>query len=539
VTVRTFSLSVVAATLQNLRTTSVTQTTIALAWDAYPGATAYQVRRNGTLLSTPTGTTYSNSGHTAGTSYTYAVRPVVGGSGVASAEASIQVTTSGGATYTPTHYVTATASGSGDGTIGNPWTAQQAVANAQAGNVVQWGPGVYLLNCSLPLPALVLANNGTAGNPIIHFAQSPAISASSDAQRTILRTASGTGSLMGQRYGTGGSYTTIDGFQFEARAPYSLQDGSDGYSLFLMRGMNNVRILRCAFDMGDMAPYSNAMWGGIWGQEVNTLEIADCIFRNSARPVTHQHSAILFYALRNFEIHHNTFSDLNEAIFLKGAVNGIGCDGGSIHHNRISDTNHPFYFFRVNVSSASLYVDVYQNLVTDITNTSGMANTWNGEIGASNRNVRMVNNTFYNWTATGGSGFGQNYYTSGPDLTGVVWRNNIWHTMSGDYIYETAYATNFENQDFDRNFYWAVGNIGRGVSFSAWQGSPRFNDPNSSQLDPQLVSPATGDFRLATGAGARNFGTDVLNLLGNGTSSPINCGAYITAGQTDQIGVRS
>jgi hypothetical protein len=92
-TVRQFSLLVSAGVIQNLRTTNVTQTTIALAWDAYPGATAYQIRRNGTLVLTPTGTTYSNSGHTASTLYTYAVRPVVGGVGVASAEASVNVTT--------------------------------------------------------------------------------------------------------------------------------------------------------------------------------------------------------------------------------------------------------------------------------------------------------------------------------------------------------------------------------------------------------------------------------------------------------------
>lgn len=96
--VRTFTGVILAATIQNLRTTSVTQTTIALAWDVYPGATGYEIRRNGTLVQTwnsGTQTTYSNSGHTAGTSYTYAVRPVVGGSGVASAEASIVVTTIG------------------------------------------------------------------------------------------------------------------------------------------------------------------------------------------------------------------------------------------------------------------------------------------------------------------------------------------------------------------------------------------------------------------------------------------------------------
>jgi hypothetical protein len=81
------------AQLTGLTATATSSTTINVSWNAYPGATAYQVRRNGTLIATPTGTTYTNSGHTASTLYTYAVRPVVGGVGVASAEASIVVTT--------------------------------------------------------------------------------------------------------------------------------------------------------------------------------------------------------------------------------------------------------------------------------------------------------------------------------------------------------------------------------------------------------------------------------------------------------------
>lgn len=79
-------------------------TSVTLNWNAYAGATAYQVYRSttqgslGTLVLTSTATTYSNSGHTAGTTYYYTVRPVVGGSGVASAQASIVVTTVGAGT---------------------------------------------------------------------------------------------------------------------------------------------------------------------------------------------------------------------------------------------------------------------------------------------------------------------------------------------------------------------------------------------------------------------------------------------------------
>jgi thermitase len=63
---------------QNLRTTSVTSNSIALAWnnstDDNSGVKGYSIYRNGTKLTTVTGTTYTNSGLTANTSYSYTVR---------------------------------------------------------------------------------------------------------------------------------------------------------------------------------------------------------------------------------------------------------------------------------------------------------------------------------------------------------------------------------------------------------------------------------------------------------------------------------
>src|ERR1051325_2841740 len=45
--------------------------------------------------------------------------------------------TGGGSQFTPTHYVTADASGSGNGTLGSPYTLTQACALAQPGWVVE------------------------------------------------------------------------------------------------------------------------------------------------------------------------------------------------------------------------------------------------------------------------------------------------------------------------------------------------------------------------------------------------------------------
>jgi len=61
-----------------LKTTSVTTTSVALAWNASTdtggsGLAGYHLYRNGVLIASPSGTTYTDSGLTAGTSYTYSV----------------------------------------------------------------------------------------------------------------------------------------------------------------------------------------------------------------------------------------------------------------------------------------------------------------------------------------------------------------------------------------------------------------------------------------------------------------------------------
>jgi chitinase len=61
----------------NLRSTGTTTSSISLAWNASTdnvGVTGYNVYRGGTLVTTATGTGYTDSGLSAGTSYTYTVR---------------------------------------------------------------------------------------------------------------------------------------------------------------------------------------------------------------------------------------------------------------------------------------------------------------------------------------------------------------------------------------------------------------------------------------------------------------------------------
>ena len=63
-------------------------------------------------------------------------------------------------------------------------------------------------------------------------------------------------------------------------------------------------------------------------------------------------------------------------------------------------------------------------------------------------------------------------------------------------------------------------------------------DDLSQETNPLLTNPGSGDYTLGGSSPCLDAGVDFKNLLGGGTSATINQGAYITAGQTEVIGVR-
>ncbi len=88
----------------NLRSTAVTSSSVALAWDASTdnvGVTGYEVYRGGTLVTTVTGTSHTDTGLTAATSYTYTVRARDAAGNRSPASNALTVTTSGGNTGVP------------------------------------------------------------------------------------------------------------------------------------------------------------------------------------------------------------------------------------------------------------------------------------------------------------------------------------------------------------------------------------------------------------------------------------------------------
>jgi hypothetical protein len=75
-----------------LASSSVQTFSLNLSWGAVSGATGYKVYRNGTLIASPTGATFNDSGLSAGTTYSYTVR-ATNASGDSAVSAVLNVTT--------------------------------------------------------------------------------------------------------------------------------------------------------------------------------------------------------------------------------------------------------------------------------------------------------------------------------------------------------------------------------------------------------------------------------------------------------------
>lgn len=113
---------------------AVTASSVALSWTASTdnvGVARYEVLRNGSTIGTPTGTSYTDSGLTAGTSYSYTVKAVDAAGNVSAISSALSVTTPA-ASQAEVYYYTRTR---GWSTVnihyaptGGSWTAVPGVA---------------------------------------------------------------------------------------------------------------------------------------------------------------------------------------------------------------------------------------------------------------------------------------------------------------------------------------------------------------------------------------------------------------------------
>ncbi|HUR05437.1 MAG TPA: glycosyl hydrolase family 18 protein [Nonomuraea sp.] len=109
----------------NLRSTGATSSSVSLAWDAATdnvGVTGYDVYRGSTQVTTVTGTTYTDTGLAAATSYTYTVRARDAAGNVSAAGTAVTASTSGG-TGAPGQPGTPNVTGSTSSSITLSWGA--------------------------------------------------------------------------------------------------------------------------------------------------------------------------------------------------------------------------------------------------------------------------------------------------------------------------------------------------------------------------------------------------------------------------------
>lgn len=224
-------------------------------------------------------------------------------------------------TYTPTHYVTAAASGGGDGSIGDPWTLSEAMSQAVAGDIVQVGPGQYTGSApsSRWNAAFRPSNSGTSENPIIFFAENRAGLTYSAGVTSELRSGGTSAGNGGPAFGISGQdYVIFDGFFTDENSANNHPSADTGP--VVMNGSVGSEIRSCVV-LGDVAAWSDNHCG-IRFEQVLDCVASDCYisgFAYEPGPSASQNSAgIMGYDCTGCTIEHCEITACGIGIFWKG-----------------------------------------------------------------------------------------------------------------------------------------------------------------------------------------------------------------------------
>ena len=423
--------------------------------------------------------------------------------------------------YTPTHYVTATATGSGNGSLQNPWTLLQAMANAVAGNAVQVAPGIYEAASTGDglSPTFRPSHDGTSTQPIVFFAQYPAATESNPANWSRLRR---TGAADSPLIGAGGdgayrSHIIIDGFYFNYN-----EGAMPSARGIVYLGFNNTgnKVRRNRFDRANLGAADNSdNFNCIQIHGSANAEIADNLFYGGYDATgSHNESSITTYGALNFLIEHNTFEGVTTGIYVKGSFSGVG-NRGTIRFNR-------FLGFRSGVELTENEdggaVEVYQNLFYDWNGTNASAAVvFESSVAPEHRNFVVHHNTIV--TPAPGGAAGPVSVESAIDMTGNVFRDNIIASIEpgNTQVLVNVDATSLNNfTQWDYNLYYNNGatptfamNDGVHSGLAAWQAASG-RDSNSITAAPQFMDAAAKNFRLVNNGQAALTASSTGGALG-------------------------
>jgi hypothetical protein len=453
----------------------------------------------------------------------------------------------GGVSLLATHWVSASATGSGNGTQQNPYTLAQALQLAQPGWRVSCGPGEYMgVNTNSNNPSMRILANGTENNPIIFFAQNYA--ALNTTGRSILRhngTQPGYGCpVLGLATGHHwyGFYITeslapthpdtgpiVCGGKYNRISYFRIDRGPTTWPLFNGQSENNHAAIRFEGQNGCQ----------------NNL-VSDCWIENYSRENAFgSEQGIQLFSPQGSNITTSTgritiencyFDNVETALTSKGAGSTRPILGGVIfRRNLVRGSTFSNVVGAVNFMDTSGELgrnQVYQNI-----QVGGHYHViCMNQAGYAIRDIDVINNTLIDCVANRER---EGIHTSTPmaGTSGSGWRihNNVktgnapLFNFAYDGQSDVAVQSRSHNLSFGHTRWGYVDSRGTGTqSLAQWVANTPFDD-FSLESNPLLASSVWGNSnlgRLQQTSPARNAAIDLLNLNGNGTSAACHMGAY-------------
>ena len=462
-----------------------------------------------------------------------------------------------------TKLVTADAVGGGDGSEGSPWTLDEAMANAVAGDLVGIEAGVYVgtrpaanPSSDLYIPSFYPANAGTdVDNKLIFVAENQASKTVTPSQWTDIR--SGGTVQDGQ---AGPAFGIRDSNWTEWVGIYSNETDTNNKGVHdsgvaLLRKSTGAEVENSAIRgcriIGEVITTYNDNHSGIRVQNTLNCELTDnyvADFNTNTGGATNN-SGVTTYDCHELLIEYNEFENNGDNYLLKGQDNR----GITTRFNiSIDPVSEHFRLGAIKATDGGVRNLIYQNVAVGSA-ASIVFFAASTALDAVDQ-TDIFNNTFY---ATGGSAI--NDWTievadandGGVETHDNTFRNNVVYAGGQRAYYVTqmsAYDTAAKWAAYcytDYNCLFGADDVADGTSGSdfnqvdlaTWR-TVSGSDANTQEADPLLEDAAGGDYTLGVGSPAFDAGIDYKDLLGGGTSAAINQGAYISELQDEVIGIR-
>lgn len=470
--------------------------------------------------------------------------------------------------YTATHYVAPWASVAGAASdeedmgatawanatnSGTPTTLGTWKARATAGTYTRCAPGTYTgaSQGDRWVAVWAPANSGSSGNPIVLFAQYPAATNRNNPElwSNVSRPwstydAAARGPIFNNGPGTNGGNTDIiyDGFAVDESV--SRSGASSG--LFQLHVAERCEWRRMLVDRRNVSDYNT--WSSGSGYNGNSFfndTAIDCKNRDflilSTNSLTnHNDAAVEVYNSPNY-IHEYGEAENGRGIFIKENRYDAGLGGLLGQPPYVTSSITRYCKFTDCLAAVEhqqgVTNDVYQNLFIDCAQAFA--------IDAGPDRAGQITMNYYNNTvvmATGPSGYACWWEDgNGCDLSSsCVFKDNIVYGRSGFTgrlvaAVNTETLWNWSDWLLNNNCYFVEGggtltfvdkNGSNVTGIANWR-TVTSDEANSITSDPQFVSAASDNFRLASNGQAA--------LTASSTGGPVGC--YITG--TEEIGIRA